>query len=250
MIDLLSERHAKDVFVPECKMGSTWGSGGTRLDAWALKKTWSPVTAIGYEIKESRGDFLRDEKWPAYLPMCHQFYFVSPHGMIQPEELPENVGLLWSTKTRTRLYTKRKAPRREVELPTELMAYVLMSRVRIVANMDAANGHRSGDDRRARTERWARWLEDKELSTKIGYQVRGRIREKLRDFDTEIQSLTARIERFAHIEKRLVELGFDPKSHVGTWAVESQLKRHGDQELHEHLDRAWEALNEARRALR
>lgn len=47
-----------------------------------------------YEIKASRADFLRDEKWRAYLPYCTQFSFVAPAGLMQRWELPAGIGLV------------------------------------------------------------------------------------------------------------------------------------------------------------
>ena len=37
---LLADKHSKDVFVPECKGGSTWFSDHDRLDAWAMARSW------------------------------------------------------------------------------------------------------------------------------------------------------------------------------------------------------------------
>ena len=55
-------------------------------------KTW---TVRGYEVKMSRADFLRDEKWTSYLPNFHFFWFAIPEpGIILPEELPDGIGLL------------------------------------------------------------------------------------------------------------------------------------------------------------
>jgi len=54
----------------------------------------------GYEFKVSRSDFLneiRTEKWRSYLEYCHTFSFVCPRGLIQKEEIPPKIGLLWIT---------------------------------------------------------------------------------------------------------------------------------------------------------
>ena len=49
---LLRNRHESDVFVPECKIGSTWMERNClRLDAWTMKKSWANPACIGYEIK-------------------------------------------------------------------------------------------------------------------------------------------------------------------------------------------------------
>ena len=139
---LLAQRHAQDVFVSECKNGPTWDGPYRRLDAWAMRKSWSPWTTIGYEIKVSRQDFVADQKWPSYLPLCHELYFVCPAGLIKAVDLPQGIGLIWVSVNGERLYIKIRATRREPELEkmVKLMAYVLMSRTRVVADMQEANG--------------------------------------------------------------------------------------------------------------
>ena len=94
VLDLLASRHHKDVFVRECKGGPTWGGGSPRLDGWAMRKSWTHPCMWGYEVKVSRSDWLRDQKIAAYLPLCNVLYVVAPSGIVQPEELPDSVGLL------------------------------------------------------------------------------------------------------------------------------------------------------------
>ena len=108
IIKALKQRHRDDVVFSEMTMGA---AGGRRLDFWALKKSWSPVNAIGYEVKVSRADFLNDDKWPAYLGCCHQFYFACPWKLIMPDELPKEVGLMWMTQTGS-MQIKKKAQRK------------------------------------------------------------------------------------------------------------------------------------------
>ena len=48
-----------------------------------------------FEIKTSRSDFLGDDKWEKYLKYCDYFAFVCPEGVIKPDELPENIGLVY-----------------------------------------------------------------------------------------------------------------------------------------------------------
>lgn len=144
LINLLTARHKKDVFVAECKLGSTWATGvGTalRLDAWVMRRSWSPWETIGYEVKVSRQDFQRDQKWVDYLAVCHKFYFVCTRGLIEPADLVPGVGLIWMTDTGNRLVTKVPAQRREPDDAAiiRLLTYVLMSRSVIVSDMHAAN---------------------------------------------------------------------------------------------------------------
>jgi hypothetical protein len=63
-----------------------------RLDTLTLDLgTW---VVRGFEIKSTRKDFRRDEKWSLYLPYLNYFYFATYGSFIKPEELPEGVGLL------------------------------------------------------------------------------------------------------------------------------------------------------------
>lgn len=213
---LLAQKHDGDVFVPECNLGSAH-NGCRRIDAWVLRKTWSPVTAIGYEIKVSRNDFMRDEKWPAYLDVCHQLYFVCPWGLIGPSELPDGVGLMWTTKTGSRLHTKRKAPRREIELPSKLMAYVLMSRTQIVSDMWEA------DKPASRIEYWRRWAEGKEDGLRVARMVRRRIREEYQAAISEARKAQHEARRYEQVKKRMEELGFDPAEPASAWSTMDRL---------------------------
>ncbi len=216
---LLAEKHDKDLFVGECLMGQ---HGSRRLDAWVLKRTWSPLTTIGYEIKVSRSDFLRDDKWPAYLKACNQLYFVCPNGLIQPEELPDTVGLMWVSKNGTRLYTKRKAPRREITMPPDLLVHVLMCRSVIVGDMYQAND-KAVDNRQRNVERWAKWLADKRNANVIGNSVKGEIRERWRRVNDENDRLRRRHKEYDEIRQRITELGLDPEQRVGVWEIGSKI---------------------------
>ena len=133
ILDLLAAKHRGDVFVAECKTGPTTTANAhhLRMDAWVMRRSWAHPDTTGYEIKVSRGDFLRDDKWPAYLKYCNRFYFVCPPNMIAVNEVPAGCGLMWASKNAAMLYTKIKAPRREVEIPENLWRYVLMCRASI-----------------------------------------------------------------------------------------------------------------------
>jgi len=166
VIGLLREKHKADVFVPECKFGPTQMTSepSGRLDAWVMAKSWAHWTTIGYEVKVSRPDFLRDNKWRAYLAHCHEFYFVAPKGVISLDELAgEPVGLLEVASTGTRLFTRRKAPHREEGVdPIAAMIYVLMSRAKIFGEFEPEKGD---------AEYWRAWLRTKEEERALGREV-------------------------------------------------------------------------------
>ena len=65
---------------------------GCRFDVIGLGRYTRQVRI--YEVKSSRGDFLADGKWQAYLPFCTHYAFGAPAGAIQRWELDRDVGLI------------------------------------------------------------------------------------------------------------------------------------------------------------
>ena len=128
---LLARKHSEDIFVSECKDGPTVATNHLRMDAWTMKRSWTNPLSIAYEIKVSRQDFLNDHKWHNYLNYCNEFYFVCPSGLIDKSELPDEVGLIYVAKTGTRLFKKKPAHRRIIELPESLLKYILICRAEV-----------------------------------------------------------------------------------------------------------------------
>ncbi len=217
ILQRLAVRHANAVFVEECALGSRQ-NGCRRIDAWVLLKTWSPFTVIGYEVKTSRSDFLRDRKWQEYMPVCHELYFACSAKLIAPEELPQDVGLLW-TSGESRLITKRKAVRRQphIAMLVDLMSYVLMSRTRIVGDMYEAANHET------REEFWRRWLANGAETTALGYQVGKRISERVAEAEAGRRQAERERDRLLGVREKLVALGLE--GDASTWQLE---ERFGD----------------------
>jgi hypothetical protein len=88
-----------------------------RIDVWAFNlwrsRGWK---AVAHEIKVSRGDFLsevRSAKKRAQALRCSdEFYFVTPAGLVHPDEVPPECGLMEVQKG-GRVYVVRKAPKRD-----------------------------------------------------------------------------------------------------------------------------------------
>lgn len=214
ILRLLREKHAADVFVEECKDGPTHAGRHLRLDAWVMPRSWVHPETTGYEIKVSRSDFLRDEKWTAYLAMCHRLYFVCPHGLIDTAELPQDVGLMWVAKTGTRLMTKRKAVPREVEIPEDVWRYILMCRATITRERYSKDG----------VEYWREWLEEKRERQSIGYKVGERIREHIRAADKRARDAEERVHGYEKAAAALAEAGFDINRPISEWDVSRRLR--------------------------
>lgn len=208
IIKLLVEKHAKDVFVSECKDGSSWG-GHLRMDGWAMSRSWAHPCMYGYEIKISRADFLGDDKWPGYLSLCNRFSFVAPRGIIQPGELSEGVGLLEVSFTGNTLRTVRKSSYREIEPPIDLIRYILMCRAKICGSQF---GRMLDDEDNARF--WRKWLEQKQDLQDIGYRVSRRLRqviaEQIDAVEIENRKLKSQNDGYAEIAALLKDLNLSP----------------------------------------
>ena len=103
---LLLARHQDDVWAQEIAIVP---GNKRRIDFWAMTKSHSNLLTQGYEIKVSRGDFMGDNKWMDYLAACNRLYLVCPYGMVAPEEIMPEAGLIWVTKNGSKLLTKKKA---------------------------------------------------------------------------------------------------------------------------------------------
>lgn len=162
-------KHSEDVIVPECKDGPTHGSRHLRLDYWVLRRSWTNFAMIGYEVKASRADFLRDNKWNEYLPLCNELSFIqTERGIVQPEELPAAVGLY--RLAGPRLAVVRKPVWREIEPPLSLLAYVIMCRARIERE--------HGETREGRIAWWETWLAERDESKTLGHKCSKGLRER------------------------------------------------------------------------
>ncbi len=124
----LMHRDRGDYFVTECRDGPT-GRGTRILDGVAIKKSWVNPCITGYEIKISRSDFLGDNKFYTYLPLVNILHIVCPSGMIKRDELPVEVGLIWYDPDTGKLRTKKKPPRREIEISTDMLMYIIFSKL-------------------------------------------------------------------------------------------------------------------------
>jgi len=216
--NLLLKKHSDDVCVSECKTGQSWTNKTMRkIDLWVMKKSYTHPQTIAYEIKISRQDFIRDDKWQEYLPYCTDFYFVAPAGIIDPAEVPAEAGLLLTSKNGTMLYCKKKSPHRSIVTPTSLLIYIIMSRAKIVPSAY------TNDNMLAY---WQQWLSEKNEKQKLGYNVSNRLRELYRENVTKVRDkqtrLEGQIERLENIKMILKELGFDESKL--RWDYENQIR--------------------------
>lgn len=201
----LKKKHDADLFVDQCKNGPTWSSHNLLiLDAWVLKRTYSPLTTIGYEIKVSRHDFEQDQKWTGYLDLCHYFYFVCPAGLIRATDLPSHAGLMWVSQSGA-IHVKHKPERLKPD-PTkmnELLIYVLMARA-VISNtyFPPNNGEELSrvDGRRKTVEEAAKRKE-------LAYFVKGHIKQYEDSVRARESTLAPRETAVQEFVRRLADLG-------------------------------------------
>lgn len=199
--EALRKIHTEDVFIDECKDGPSAGTTHSRIDAWAMNKSWSKLKFTGYEIKCSRSDFRQDDKWHAYLPLCNQLFFVCPKGMIEVSEVPGAVGLKYVHPS-GHVTIAKKADHRDVEPPMELFCYILMCRVRVVDATFYAPAEKVD-----KLSFYREWLNEKEEKQEVGYQVGRRLYQIHTHMKSENQRLRSRISFIEKSEKILNEMG-------------------------------------------
>ena len=222
IVDALSVKHSKDVFVPECKNGETWGARDLlKIDAWVLLRTYSPLTMIGYEIKTSRQDFEQDQKWTGYLDLSHLFYFVCPAGLIRAEDLPQRVGIIWVSQG-GKLHTNRKPERVEPDAKklNRLLTYVLMARARIVASTYFVENAEPESRLQILREYVDKATERKELA----YFVKSHVRDMIKHSQKLDGELIYREQNIKGFEDKLALLGITWDSKNNTWQDTMQIE--------------------------
>lgn len=192
--------------VPECKFGPY---DSARIDLWAMRKSWANQGTRAYEVKVSRADFLRDQKWEQYLKCASEMWFVAPAGVIDPAELPEGVGLARYTPSGGgRIITVRKAAPRPLnhEALWDLVMYVLMWRVAV--RRQPVEVLESDDDEtpergRASADYWRAWLKNKRDLKDVGWRVSQGLRKQI---ESEVQAAQRENDRIRKNMESLVEL--------------------------------------------
>lgn len=205
VLALLKQRHSRDIFIPEPGTGSSWSQSYGRVDAWACRRSYSRPMSFGYEIKVARHDFLRDNKWVKYLPICSQFYFVAPHGIIARDEIPEAAGFLEVSKNGTKLFTRKKAPPRPFEIPTMFTLSLLNNRLSLTLP-DRLNDGTRADRMRAVEEK----LQADRNGQRLGEIVSAKTRMALYEAGQRAAAAERKANDLQAVSDFLAELGIPP----------------------------------------
>ena len=210
----LADKHYKDFFMTEVKSGPTYlhATGGLRiLDGLAIRKSWTDPCFTGYEVKISRGDFLRDAKFYTYEELVNCLYIVCPKGMIDRTELPDSMGLMWYDPEKRSITTKKKAIYRKIDYSPELLLYIIFSR------LDSDRYPFFGD----KTEYFKAFLEGKRECRDLGRDVSSKLIQENARLEQEVAS-AKRFESNRQEYKRLLEV----MSRYGIigWSGDSRVK--------------------------
>ena len=214
----IHKRHASEPFFAEVKNGPTYTSSNLlKMDALAFKVSWANPCITGYEIKVDRNDFIRDDKWLGYKAYCNKLYFACPKDLIKPEELSNDVGLIYYNPDKDTIFTKKQALFREIDTPIEMLLYLITSRYS-KTNKDPYPFFNS------RKEFFETWLQDKSEKKELGRNVKNRMskiikelqeeNEKLRDEKDRDENYKSQVDRAKQIMK---DAGLNPRYWHDEW---------------------------------
>ena len=125
ILEALKARHQKEIWATELALSS----GARRCDFWVLHPHASKgYRAVAYEIKVSRADFRRDtyaKQRDARL-FSDEFWYVTPPGLVKPEEIPDWAGLRELNIETGQWKAPVSAPRRDKDAPSwELVVSIM-----------------------------------------------------------------------------------------------------------------------------
>jgi len=127
-----------------------------------------------------------------------------------------DIGLIVTSKNETRLYTKRKAVSRDIEIPQSIFRYILMWRTQIVR-----------ENIRSSKKYWQDWLAERDERKELGYGVSRKIRQliemKIDKVNTENNRLKRENERLMGIKDILKGLGLDSNS-MSMYSAEDKIR--------------------------
>lgn len=163
-------------FMKQVKNWPSFSTNQLRILDWlAIKKSWASPRIIWFEIKASRGDFLQDQKRVDYLQYVNQFFFVCPKWMIQKDELPDWVGLMYVDDTWIR--TVKRAQFMDNKPDIDMLMYII---------------HNQIQSTRMPKIRWYRtdinnFLEDKISWDELSRKLRSKLLETVQSLERELE---------------------------------------------------------------
>lgn len=228
----LAKKHRTEFFLTEVKNGPTMYGGHLQFDAVAIYKSWAHPKIVGYEIKVSRSDFLKDNKYSLYLPYFHEFYFITPTGLVQRQEVENDIGLIWYNPEKGSLTTKKRAVYRNIEIDAAMLLYIIFTRL----ENDRIPFYSS------QAEYWKDWLNNKIGNQALAWQVKSKLLEEIKKLERELDRHKFGRSDFDEYEKILKVM----KNHgISTWDPAKNLDKALSRPYPRKLDDAFELLESA-----
>ena len=114
-----------------------------RIDFWMLKNGMKPI-ATAFEIKASRADFKRDSqrKQAHALHNSHQFYYITPVGLLDKKEIPAWAGLMECDVATGKIRVVIKSPIKDASPTWQFMAGLIRKSGRVMRDMDTITKER------------------------------------------------------------------------------------------------------------
>lgn len=214
VVAALRKHFESHIVFTEVKNGPTFGGSHRRLDVMAVKRTWSPITIVGVEVKISRSDFTADDKWPEYLLLCQQFYWACPAKLIDPSEIDPRCGLIYVYETGAARTVKR-AQHRDIPPDPYMLLYLLLWR-------DDRNERHQNADRE-------RIIQEMRENKRIGEGYRWFVAEKLNEAHKLVEDADRSVKRAkneAHEALESVKLVTDwcAENHLPMWELKHLLE--------------------------
>ncbi len=151
------------------------------------------------------------------------------------------------SSTGTRLYTKKKAPTREIETPLDVLLYILICRASIHGETTPQSKH----------EFWKAWLAEKEEKMVSGHAVSRKLRtvyqRDVKDVQYANDKLQAEAKELSRIKQFCAELKIDVNRWTHKRNIESrlaELQAGVPTVVKEHLASAVHQLNRAEEAIK
>ena len=118
---LIAQKYSEDKYATFFELRSGTGAmAGSAIDAFVMN-VWpsEKFTRYAFEIKISRQDMMHELNHPKKrqwsFDMSNEFWFVCAPGIVKPDEIPENCGLLVVSKNGRMLRSLKRAQWREVD---------------------------------------------------------------------------------------------------------------------------------------
>lgn len=129
LVEVLAETYSLPYWNGFAELRDIPPKWGRRIDFFAIsvdnKKGYG--YSIAFEIKVTRADFGHEidqpQKRSAFFHQSNEFYFVTPQGLVSPDEVPENCGLLEYDGTLKRVKVAQQ--RLDIRYEPEFVASIL-----------------------------------------------------------------------------------------------------------------------------